>query len=65
MGLFRAALFSCSLGFIVEKHEEKNCKVKYELFDYDPNPNAESVIIASDGEFRVQGKSQKKKISFW
>ena len=62
MGFFRAALFSCSLGFIVEKHEEKNCKVKYELFDYDPNPNAESVIVASDGEFRVQGKKSKNKI---
>ena len=62
MGFFRAALFSCSLGFIVEKHEEKNCKVKYELFDYNLSPNVDSVIVASDGEFRVQALNFKEKV---
>ena len=55
MGFFRLVFLASTLGFIVDKKEdERNCKVKYELLEYNPNPNVESVIVASDGEFRVQ-----------
>lgn len=30
------------------------CKLKYELYDYDPNPREESLVISSDGKFRAQ-----------
>ena len=30
------------------------CKLKYELFNYDPNPSSESLVVASDKKFRAQ-----------
>ena len=30
------------------------CKLKYELHEYDPNPNPKSIVVASDGKFRCQ-----------
>ena len=35
-------------------NKEQVCKLKYELYDYDPNPNPEAVVVASDGKFRAQ-----------
>ena len=37
-----------------KKKLDKACELKYELLDYDPNPNTKSVVIASDGKFRAQ-----------
>ncbi len=36
------------------------CKLKYELHDYDPNPNPHAVITAPDGKFRIQGSGDMK-----
>ena len=48
----------------VDRHAVKNqantldgdsvCKLKYELHEYDPNPNPKSIVVASDGKFRCQ-----------
>ena len=36
------------------EQDDPVCKLKYELFDYDPNPGTESLVVASDKKFRAQ-----------
>ena len=42
------------LGTVQKKPAENVCELKYELLNYDPNPNEPTVVVASDGKFRVQ-----------
>ena len=55
-------IISINAGFVtkqspfdgVAEQDDPVCKLKYELFDYDPNPATESLVVASDKKFRAQ-----------
>ena len=60
-----ALLFSIDAGFVppvttqlplddVAEQDDPVCKLRYELFDYDPNPTSGSLVVASDKQFRAQ-----------